>query len=74
MVAGIYTLITGINIAIVTRTMLLTVTAESTPALESTTVFKEWCGVAQRRRDNARVEIDQMRVIRKAVTGGRLSR
>jgi hypothetical protein len=67
-------LIPGINIAIVAGAVLLSVTAESTPTLECTKVFKERFGIAQSGRDNIRVEIDQMRIIRKTIARGCLGR
>ena len=67
-------LITGINIASVARAVLLAVAAQRTPTSKCAAILEERFRVAQGRRDDIPIEINQVCVVRKPVARGRLSR
>ena len=67
-------LILRINIASISRAVLLAMAKECAPAAERAPVFKYRCCIAQRRRNDAGIEIDQVSVVRKAVARRRLGR
>ena len=54
--------------------MLLTVTGQCTPAAKCPSVFENRHRITQGRRDYVRVKIDQVRIVRKTIAGGRLGR
>lgn len=63
-------LVLRIDIAAIARAMLLAMAAQSTTTAECASIFENRHGVPERRRNDNRVEVDQVRVVRKAIAGG----